>query len=89
LKALRSPQRTQEPQREDCEFYEFPATLEVFRTKLREPAKLLNLVFAAYTWPMPGGTRLYHPKSPVTIAALVVLVFILIWVALSQIGWLR
>jgi hypothetical protein len=68
----------------------FPALWEYSaQNSENEPAKLLNLVFAAYTWPMPGGTRLYHPKSPVTIAALVVLVFILIWVALSQIGWLR
>lgn len=43
----------------------------------------------AYTDTMPGSRRVYHPKSPVTIAALLVLLFILIWVVLSQTGLLR
>jgi hypothetical protein len=38
---------------------------------------------------MPGGKRSYHPKSPVTIAALLVLLSILIWVVFSQMGWFR
>lgn len=42
-----------------------------------------------YTEAMPGGARFYHPKSPITIAALVALLFILICVALWQLGWLR
>jgi hypothetical protein len=42
----------------------------------------------AYIQSMPGGTRFGHPSSPVTISVLIVLLIILIWVMLSQLGWL-
>src|SRR5690242_19593716 len=39
--------------------------------------------------PCPVGDGFFHPESPVTIAALLVLLSILIWVVLSQIRTLR
>jgi len=38
---------------------------------------------------MPGGTRIEGPKSPVTLAAVVVLLVVLVWVILHVSGWLR
>jgi hypothetical protein len=42
----------------------------------------------AYIQSMPGGTRFGHPRSPVTISALIVLLIVLIWVIFSRLGWL-
>jgi hypothetical protein len=38
---------------------------------------------------MPGGTRFGHPRSPVTLAAVLVLLLVLVWVILHVLGWLR
>jgi len=42
-----------------------------------------------YTSVMPGGTRFGHPRSPVTLVAVVILLFVLVWVILHVSGWLR
>jgi hypothetical protein len=42
-----------------------------------------------YSAVMPGGTRFERPSSPVTLAAVVVLIFIVLWVLLSNLGWIR
>jgi hypothetical protein len=39
-----------------------------------------------YIYAMLGGARFGHPSSPVTLQALVVLIFILIWVTFSDLG---
>jgi len=44
---------------------------------------------SGYTGYVPGFPRFYRPSSPITIAALVVLLAILAWVFASQVGWLR
>jgi hypothetical protein len=38
---------------------------------------------------MPGGSRFGRPSSPVTLIVVIVLLFILVWVLISQLGWLR
>src|SRR5580692_3594113 len=55
----------------------------IFRIRL--PTKLKR----RYSDAMPGGTRFGRPSGPVTLAAVVVLIFILLWVLLSNLGWTR
>ncbi|HTV60575.1 MAG TPA: hypothetical protein VMJ93_17000 [Verrucomicrobiae bacterium] len=37
---------------------------------------------------MPGGRRIGKPSSPVTAVALVVMILIIVWVLLGNLGWL-
>lgn len=42
-----------------------------------------------YSTVMPGGRRIGRPSGPVAAAAVVVIIFILLWVLFSNLGWMR